>query len=287
MTLGTKAVDMAHEEARLYKHFTDLVYNVLGCYLMPVDSTLLHHHLQESRSPSPLPLMQVTAQAQVHQASTLDHRFQPQPPHRRPLPKTPPESPRHSWSPSHLSCSVISKYRMQSQPLGVCLIIDCIGNDAGMLADTFKALHFEVRCHLFLNVGSMMRELNDVARLREHKGYDCFVCILVSRGDHQGIFCTDHVVPGFSLERVKHYFVGDRCPDLLGKPKLFFIQNYVEARNWEHNTSLVEADGDLNLPLLDILVELNNRVYERNRTNPAEQYSLVLKHTLRKKLFFS
>ncbi|XP_042331462.1 CASP8 and FADD-like apoptosis regulator [Sceloporus undulatus] len=227
---------------------------------------------------------------------------------------------------------VISKYRMQSQPLGVCLIIDCIGNDAGMLADTFRALHFEVRCHLFLNVGSMMRELNDVARLREHKVYDCFVCILVSRGNHQHIFCTDHVVPGFSLERVKHYFVGDRCPDLLGKPKLFFIQNYVEASNWQHNTSLVEADGDLctipqvadvlwsqstldasalerspnsssyyltalaellidprkrNLPLLDILVELSNRVYERNRTNPAEQYSLVLKHTLRKKLFLS
>nr|XP_008118737.1 PREDICTED: CASP8 and FADD-like apoptosis regulator [Anolis carolinensis] len=227
---------------------------------------------------------------------------------------------------------VISKYKMQSQPLGVCLIIDCIGNDAGMLADTFRALRFEVRYHPFLNVDSMVCTLNDVARLKEHKGYDAFVCVLVSRGDHQGISCTDHVVPGFSLERVKHFFVGDRCPHLLGKPKLFFVQNYVGARSYQHNTSLVEADGNLstipqvadvlwsqstldasvldrspnsssyyltalatllrdphkrNLPLLDILVELNNRVYERNRTNPAEQYSLVLKHTLRKKLFLS
>ncbi|XP_060639285.2 CASP8 and FADD-like apoptosis regulator [Anolis sagrei] len=227
---------------------------------------------------------------------------------------------------------VISKYKMQSQPLGVCLIIDCIGNDGGMLADTFRALRFEVRCHLFLNVESMMCMLNDVATLKEHKGYDIFVCVLISRGDHQGISCTDHMIPGFSLERVKHFFVGDRCPHLLGKPKLFFVQNYVEARRWQHNTSLVEADGNMstipqvadvlwsqstldasvldrfphsssyyltslaallrdphkrNLPLLDILVELNNRVYERNRTNPAEQYSLVLKHTLRKKLFLS
>lgn len=40
-------------------------------------------------------------------------------------------------------------------------------------------------------------------------------------------------------------------------------------------------------PLLDVLVELNNRVYERNRTHPAEQYSLSFHHTLRKKLFLA
>ncbi|XP_062972257.1 CASP8 and FADD-like apoptosis regulator isoform X2 [Elgaria multicarinata webbii] len=227
---------------------------------------------------------------------------------------------------------VSNKYRMQSQPLGVCLIIDCIGNDAGMVARTFKALRFEVRCHLFLNVDSMMRELYEVARLRQHKNYDCFVCVLVSRGDHQGIFCTDHIIPGFSLERLKSFFIGDRCPDLLGKPKLFFIQNYIEASNHQETPSLVEADGGLctipqvadilwsqskvdastldrspnsssyylttlsellmdphkrTLPLLDILVELNHKVYEWNRTNPAEPHSLLLEHTLRKKLFLS
>lgn len=41
------------------------------------------------------------------------------------------------------------------------------------------------------------------------------------------------------------------------------------------------------LPLLDIFLELNNRVYEWNRINPAEQYLLLLKHTLRKKLFLT
>lgn len=223
-------------------------------------------------------------------------------------------------------------YKMQSQPLGICLIIDCVGNDAGMLVDSFNALRFEVRCHPFLSASSMMHELYEVARLKEHKDYDCFVCVLISRGDNQNIFCTDHVVPGFPLERVKNYFIGDKCPGLLGKPKLFFIQNYVEPGNWQENTDLLEADGDLctipqgadilwsqsmlssstlerspdlssyylstltdlltdphkrRLPLLDILVELNNKVYERNRANPTEQYSLLLKHTLRKKLFFS
>lgn len=114
-----------------------------------------------------------------------------------------------------------------------------------MLADTFNVLHFEVRCRPFLSVSSMMLELYEVARLKEHKDYDCFVCVLISRGDHQGIFCMDHIVPGFPLERVQNYFTGDKCPGLLGKPKLFFIQNYVESRNWQENTSLLEADGDL------------------------------------------
>ncbi|XP_039209990.1 CASP8 and FADD-like apoptosis regulator isoform X2 [Crotalus tigris] len=225
-----------------------------------------------------------------------------------------------------------NKYRMQSKPLGVCLIIDCIGNDADLLTKAFKSLHFEVHCRRFLNMHAVMHDLHEVARLRAHKDADCFVCVLVSRGDHQHIFCTDHSVPGFQLERLKDFFTGERCPDLLGKPKLFFIQNYIEPPNWQGNASLTEADGDLctipqvadilwshctldasalerspcsssyylstlanllmdpqkrKLPLLDIFLELNNRVYEWNRINPAEQYLLSLKHTLRKKLFLT
>lgn len=90
-----------------------------------------------------------------------------------------------------------------------------------------------------------MRDLYEAARLRAHKDADCFVCVLVSRGNHQHIFCTDHIVPGFQLERLKDFFAGEKCPDLLGKPKLFFIQNYVEPQNWQGNASLTEADGDL------------------------------------------
>ncbi|XP_026523684.1 CASP8 and FADD-like apoptosis regulator isoform X1 [Notechis scutatus] len=225
-----------------------------------------------------------------------------------------------------------NKYRMQSKPLGVCLIIDCIGNDAGLLMKTFKSLHFEVHCRLFLNMDAVVHDLYETARLRAHKDADCFVCILVSRGDDQHIFCTDHIVPGFQLERLKDFFTGERCPDLLGKPKLFFIQNYVEPPNWQGNASLTEADGNLctipqvadvfwshctldasvlerspcsssyylstlagllmdpqkrKLSLLDIFVELNNRVYEWNRINSTERYLLLLKHTLRKKLFLT
>ncbi|CAI5761965.1 CASP8 and FADD-like apoptosis regulator [Podarcis lilfordi] len=227
---------------------------------------------------------------------------------------------------------VLNKYRMRSKPLGVCLIIDCIGSDTNMLAEAFQALSFEVHCCLFPSVESLVRELFEVARLKQHKDYDCFVCVLISRGNEQGIFCTDQGAPAFSLERLKNFFTGDACVYLSGKPKLFFVQNYVERGSRQENTSLIETDGDLctipqgadilwsqcmldaaylegsqstssyylsaladlltephkrKLHLLDILVELNNRVYSRNRTHPTEQYFVMLKHTLRKKLFLS
>lgn len=38
----------------------------------------------------------------------------------------------------HISQMSDDYYRMQSQPLGICLIIDCIGNDTG------KSLEFKV-----------------------------------------------------------------------------------------------------------------------------------------------
>ncbi|XP_054828162.1 CASP8 and FADD-like apoptosis regulator [Eublepharis macularius] len=228
---------------------------------------------------------------------------------------------------------VPEQYRMQSRPLGICLIIDCIGNDTGMLVEAFNALHFEVHCYPFLNMNSLPHKLCEVARLKQHKVYDCFACVLVSRGSHQDIFCTDRLLPGYPLEKVKRFFTGDKCAALLGKPKLFFIQNYVEPGHHQEHSSLVEADGDLvsaipqvadilwsqcmvdasalerspgsssyylstltellldprkrKLPLLDILLELNDRVYGRNREQPAEHHSLLLKHTLRKKLFLS
>ncbi|KAL8183680.1 UNVERIFIED_CONTAM: hypothetical protein K2H54_048630 [Gekko kuhli] len=228
---------------------------------------------------------------------------------------------------------VSDHYRMQSQPLGICLIIDCIGNDMGVLVEAFTALTFEVHSYPFLDVKSLPHKLCEVARMKQHRDYDCFVCVVVSRGSHDDIFCTDRHLPGYPLEKVKRFFTGDKCTALLGKPKLFFVQNYVEPGYRQEPSSLVEADGDLvnaipqvadilwsqsavdasalerspnstsyylstlaellietrkrTLSLIDILLELNDRVYERNTHHPTQQYSLLLKHTLRKKLYLS
>ncbi|NXW57948.1 CFLAR regulator, partial [Eurystomus gularis] len=237
------------------------------------------------------------------------------------------------------------QYRMQSQPLGICLIIDCIGNDTDVLEETFRGLGYDVHCHRYLNMNAMNQTLLEVARLQKHRNCDSFICILVSRGSPQSIFCTDHTFSGFPLEQIKKYFAADSCPELLGKPKLFFIQSYIVPENEQECTSLLEVDGNEDkiignakipwkvtipqvadifwsqckvdastlekspssssyylrclaellrnphkrkLSILDIHTELNRKVYEWNKTtDPSQQYSLLLQHTLRKKLFLS
>ncbi|XP_013043037.1 CASP8 and FADD-like apoptosis regulator isoform X2 [Anser cygnoides] len=237
------------------------------------------------------------------------------------------------------------QYRMQSQPLGICLIIDCIGNDTDVLEETFRGLGYDVRCHRHLDTDAMNKTLLEVAGLQKHRNCDSFICILVSRGSPQSIFCTDETSTGFPLEQIKKYFLADSCPELRGKPKLFFIQSYIVPENEQECTSLLEIDGNddkmianakiplkLTIPqvadifwsqckvdvstieksptsssyylrclaellrnphkrklsILDIHTELNREVYEWNKTtDPSQQYSLLLQHTLRKKLFLS
>lgn len=229
-------------------------------------------------------------------------------------------------------------YRMQSQPLGICLIIDCIGNDTDMLEETFRGLGYDVHCHRYLNMNSMNQTLLEVARWQKHRNCDSFICILVSRGNSQSIFCTDHTFSGFPLEQIKKHFTADSCPGLIGKPKLFFIQSYIVPGNEQECSSLLEVDGNdenfsakVTIPqaadilwshckvdvsileqsptsssyylrclaellrnpykrklcILAIHMELNKKVYDWNTTtDPSRQYSLLLQHTLRKKLFF-
>ncbi|NXO94168.1 CFLAR regulator, partial [Certhia brachydactyla] len=228
-------------------------------------------------------------------------------------------------------------YTIQSQPLGICLIIDCIGNDTDMLEETFRGLGYDVHCHRYVNMNSMNQTLLEVARWQRHRNCDSFICVLVSRGNSQSIFCTDHTFSGFPLEQIKKYFTADSCPGLLGKPKLFFIQSYVVPENEQECTSLLEVDGNdenmsarVTIPhaadifwshckvdvstleqsptsssyylrclaellrnpykrklcVLAIHMELNKKVYDWNMTaDPSQQYSLLLQHTLRKKLF--
>ncbi|XP_006862049.1 PREDICTED: CASP8 and FADD-like apoptosis regulator-like [Chrysochloris asiatica] len=236
------------------------------------------------------------------------------------------------------------RYSMQSKPLGICLIIDCIGNDTELLRSTFTYLGFEVHNHLYVSVDHMTQILHQAAFMTQHQSYDSFVCVLVSRGSSQRVFGTDTAHSGFSLDQIKQVFMADACPSLLGKPKLFFIQNYVVSKNQQEDSSLLEVDGagtynvenkarqpgscmihreadflwslcnaDVALlekspssssiylqylsqelrqerkrPFLDLHTELHRKVYDWNsRVSATEKYSVLLQHTLRKKLILS
>uniref|UniRef100_A0A8C8UC55 CASP8 and FADD-like apoptosis regulator n=4 Tax=Peromyscus maniculatus bairdii TaxID=230844 RepID=A0A8C8UC55_PERMB len=142
------------------------------------------------------------------------------------------------WSP-HTS---EESYRMQSRPLGICLIIDCIGNDTEYLQETFTSLGYHVKAFLFPRADDISHILHRCALLPTHKDYDSFVCVLVSRGGSQSMMGVDQAHSGFSLDCVKRMFMGDMCPSLVGKPKLFFIQNY-EVLGGPSEDSSLEVDG--------------------------------------------
>ena len=55
----------------------------------------------------------------------------------------------------------------------------------------------------------------------DHHDVDCFVLIILSHGDEDGVYGIDGVIdPDRLIEPIK----GNKCPDLVGKPKLIFIQ---------------------------------------------------------------
>ncbi|XP_005652498.1 CASP8 and FADD-like apoptosis regulator isoform X1 [Sus scrofa] len=135
------------------------------------------------------------------------------------------------------------RYKMQSKPLGICLIIDCVGNDTDVLRDTFSSLGYEVQYFLYLKVEQISKILRKVARMPQHQDYDSFVCVLVSRGGSQSVFGVDKTLSGFPLDHIRRMFMADVCPTLLGKPKLFFIQIYVTSEGQLEDSSFLEVDG--------------------------------------------
>ncbi|XP_069851903.1 CASP8 and FADD-like apoptosis regulator isoform X2 [Dipodomys merriami] len=135
------------------------------------------------------------------------------------------------------------RYRMQSKPLGICLIINCTGNDTEDLQRAFTSLGYKVECLSYLQAEDISQALHRMACMPQHQDYDSFVCILVSRGSSQSVFGVDQTHSGLSLDQIRRTFTGDACPYLIGKPKLFFIQNYEVLEGQLEDSSVLEVDG--------------------------------------------
>ncbi|XP_049450763.1 CASP8 and FADD-like apoptosis regulator [Epinephelus fuscoguttatus] len=138
-------------------------------------------------------------------------------------------------------------YKFNTNPRGVCVIIDCVGNDGDMLEQTFKALHFKVVLYKWLSVDGIYSSLSGI-RERENLEGDGFVCCIISRGSANHVLGTDSYGTGLGLEYVRRLFTADNCPKLAGKPKLFFIQRYSVAEcppraRMEHRDEDLETDG--------------------------------------------
>ncbi|XP_034988803.1 caspase-7 isoform X1 [Zootoca vivipara] len=125
-------------------------------------------------------------------------------------------------------------YRMDYKKIGKCVIINNknfkestqmgirngTDKDAGDLLKCFRSIGFDVSIHNDLTCEAMENKLKEVA-LESHSDAACFACILLSHGDEGFIYGTDGAM---AIKDLTSLFRGDKCPSLIGKPKLFFIQ---------------------------------------------------------------
>ncbi|KAL8587534.1 hypothetical protein ACOMHN_000940 [Nucella lapillus] len=92
--------------------------------------------------------------------------------------------------------------------------------DAERLEERFQDLGFDVRRFNDVAKARMATLMYDAAA-QDHSDADCFGCAILSYGLEGYVYGTDGRV---SLEVLTLPFKGERCPTLVGKPKLFFVQ---------------------------------------------------------------
>uniref|UniRef100_A0A8C6DF87 Caspase-8 n=1 Tax=Moschus moschiferus TaxID=68415 RepID=A0A8C6DF87_MOSMO len=155
-------------------------------------------------------------------------------------------------------------YRMTSKPRGYCLIFnnydfsiarkrvpelhslkDRSGThlDAAALDKTFSELHFEI-VHYKDQTAKEIHEVLRSYQKKDHKNKDCFICCILTHGDKGIIYGSDgQEAPIYELTS---YFTGSKCPSLVDKPKIFFIQacqgdNYQRGIAVETDSEQIEA----------------------------------------------
>lgn len=68
---------------------------------------------------------------------------------------------------------------------------------------------------------SQLKSVCSKMATKDHSECDCFVCVILSHGEEGVVYGVDKTV---EIKELTSYFKGDRCPSLVGKPKIFIIQ---------------------------------------------------------------
>lgn len=128
-------------------------------------------------------------------------------------------------------------YNMCHRYRGICLILETekfaprgitknLTRRVGSKADSkaiealFTKLGFNVVLHRDLTSSGIKEALKQVC-LWDHSDSDCFVCFVMTHGDHGFLYSHDS---RYAIDHLFSNFQGNNCPSLVGKPKLFFIQ---------------------------------------------------------------
>ncbi|XP_032880117.1 caspase-8-like isoform X2 [Amblyraja radiata] len=159
-----------------------------------------------------------------------------------------------SLSISTSSNKPIEEYKMDSTPLGICLILNNkvftdtkyrerngTDLDAEKLKKVFEDLGFEVYRHN----NSTAKEIENILKQYQkfdHTAMDCFVCCILSHGEKDIIVGTDG--KRLQISDIRFWFSGSQCPSLLRKPKIFFIQACQGTRK-QKACFITDSDSDL------------------------------------------
>uniref|UniRef100_A0A8C3SPT1 Caspase-6 n=1 Tax=Chelydra serpentina TaxID=8475 RepID=A0A8C3SPT1_CHESE len=143
-----------------------------------------------------------------------------------------------------------AQYKMNHRRRGVALIFNheqfywhlTLPDRRGTLADrdnlkrSLTELGFEARCFDDLKAEEVLQNIYDVS-MDNHSDADCFVCVFLSHGEDNHVYAYDAKI---KVQTVTNMFRGDKCPSLVGKPKIFIIQ---ACRGDKHDDPVIAQDA--------------------------------------------
>lgn len=97
--------------------------------------------------------------------------------------------------------------------------------DKDLLKTTFKSLKFRIKVYNNKTAEEVKTIVNKEA-VKDFSEMDCFVCCILSHGTKEmlsGKYGTKHSDGNYFLENVIDPFLGENCPSLAGKPKIFIV----------------------------------------------------------------
>lgn len=98
--------------------------------------------------------------------------------------------------------------------------------DATSLDVLFKQLHFQTKQHSNLTLKNLSSVLEG-ERTRDHASLECFVMVIMSRGDGERLYGVDGYK--IDIDTIISMFDSEHCSYLRGKPKVFIFQTCSDA----------------------------------------------------------
>ncbi|XP_063710164.1 caspase-1-like [Culicoides brevitarsis] len=92
--------------------------------------------------------------------------------------------------------------------------------DEKRLKTTLKNFDFEIISETDLKYEEVKSKIFKISQM-DHSNNDCFLTVIMTHGENNMLWAKDKKYP---VEELYEPFFGDKCPSLIGKPKLFFIQ---------------------------------------------------------------